>query len=46
MWVDQVDGEELSLSELARRHHIPQKLLSDLPQDFPGDFSALISGID
>jgi predicted ATP-binding protein involved in virulence len=35
LWVDRLDGEELSLSELVERYAIPQKLVSELHQDLP-----------
>ena len=46
LWIDQTDGEELSLVELASRYHLPPKLISSLRQEIPGEFLNLIGGID
>lgn len=45
-WVDQTDGEELSLSELVERYPIPKKLVAKLEHDLPDEFEQLLKGID
>jgi hypothetical protein len=46
LWIDQTDGEELTLSELQSRYSLPTKLVAMLQQDVPEEFSTLINGID
>jgi predicted ATPase len=46
LWVDRRDGEEVTLSELADRHHIPPKILSELQSDLPEFYATLINNID
>jgi predicted ATP-dependent endonuclease of OLD family len=46
LWIDQTDGEELTLLELAERHPLPAKLLSSLQQDAPEDYAELIDNVD
>jgi predicted ATP-dependent endonuclease of OLD family len=46
LWVDQTDGEELTLTELLDRFNVPPKLVSALQQDFPEDFTELINQVD
>jgi len=45
-WVDQTDGEELSVADLAERFHIPPKLIADLQPNFPDGFAQLVASID
>jgi energy-coupling factor transporter ATP-binding protein EcfA2 len=46
-WMDQTDGEELSLADLTTRYRLPSKLSAALrQQDMPDRVAALVSGID
>jgi AAA domain, putative AbiEii toxin, Type IV TA system len=46
VWVDRTDGEELSISELARRYPLPPRLMSALSQDLPDEMAEVIDKID
>jgi ABC-type iron transport system FetAB ATPase subunit len=45
-WIDNTDGEELSIEELGERFRLPPKLLTSLQQDIPEEFSELLRNID
>jgi hypothetical protein len=45
-WVDETDGEELSLEELTERYRFPAKLLASVSQSLPDEFASLISRTD
>jgi hypothetical protein len=46
LWIDQTDGEELTLLEPQRRYRLPSKLQAMLQQDVPDRFTQLIERID
>ena len=46
LWIDQTDGEQLTLLELIGRYPVPPKFASTLQNDIPDDLAELIGKID
>jgi predicted ATP-binding protein involved in virulence len=46
LWIDDTDGEEVTTSELVRRHRIPPKIVALLREEMPKEFLNLIGEID
>ncbi|MCK1386879.1 AAA family ATPase [Bradyrhizobium sp. 21] len=46
LWIDETDGEELTLRDLAARYNLPPKLLASFNYEIPNEFKRLVGDLD